>query len=376
LLSIAALSSAIPTAIAEPCLSRGEWRALSANGPRAIRPDEVLAGTKDAGFVLLGEEHDNPDHHRWQLHSLAMLHAARGQLVIGMEMLPRQAQPVLDRWVSGGMSEASLLRETQWNKVWGFDPDLYLPILHFARLHRVPLVALNVNRELIREVSARGWKAIPNERREGVGDPSPPNATYREQLRSWYEQHGKRSDDDPAAFERFVEAQLTWDRAFAEALAGAATRNPGALVAGIIGSGHLLNGYGVPHQLRAMGAGAAKVWLPVSSESACSELTAGLADAVFAVGSGAVADRPRLGVLLDEGTAGPRVREVVSGSVAERAGVQRGDRVMTAAGLRMASASDLIALIKRQPPGTWLPIMVERSGQEVELVAKFPAATE
>ena len=342
LLAAALLSAGSPHALGEACLSRGEWRAPAGSATRAMTAGEVLARAKDARFVLLGEEHDNPDHHRWQLHSLAMLLGARFPMVIGMEMLPRQAQPALDRWVSGAMSEAALLRETQWSKVWGFDSDLYLPIFHFARMHRVPIVALNVNRELVREVGEKGWKAIPAERREGVSDPSPPNPAYREQLRSWFEQHGNDSGKDPAAFERFVEAQLTWDRAFADALAGAADRTPGALVVGIIGSGHLLNGYGVPHQLRAKGAGTAKVWLPVSSETDCSELPASLADAVFSIGPVSSVETPRLGVLLDEETSGPRVREVVSGSVAERAGVQRGDRVVTAAGLRMASVSELI----------------------------------
>ena len=340
---------------------------------RAVTPEQVAASASSAQFVLLGEEHDNADHHRWQLHSLAMLLGARGKLVIGMEMLPRQAQAQLDQWVAGTLSEASLLRETQWNKVWGFDPELYLPLLHFARMHRIPVVALNVNRELIREVGAKGWKAIPEDRREGVGNPTPPTAEYRQQLRSWFEQHGTTQSNDAAAFDRFVEAQLTWDRAFADALFKAAADNPGRLVVGIIGTGHLLNGYGVPHQLLAKGAGAAKVWLPLSAQTPCSEVRPELADALFGIASFATADTPRLGVLLDEESTGPRVREVVSGSIADRAGVQRGDRVLTAAGLPLSSASDLIALIRRQLPGTWLPLKVERSGQEVELVAKFPA---
>lgn len=343
---------------------------------QAVPPAQVAASAETARFVLLGEEHDNADHHRWQLHSIAMLLAARRELVIGIEMLPRRAQPVLDQWVAGTLSEAALLRETQWNEVWGFDPQLYLPLFHFARIHRIPMVALNVDRELIREVGAKGWKSIPEDRREGVGDASPPTAAYRKQLRSWFGQHRSGQEADAGSFDRFVEAQITWDRAFADALVKAAADHPRALVAGIIGSGHLLNGHGVPHQLRAMGAETAQVWLPVSAQTPCSELKVDLADALFSIAPLADADRPRLGVLLDEESAGPRVREVVSGSVAERAGMQHGDRVVTAAGLPVTSASDLIALIRRQPPGTWLPIRIERKGQEMELVAKFPAIAE
>lgn len=362
---------------AQSCIAPGQWAMPAASGARIVSPSEVVDAAREARFVLLGEDHDNPDHHRWQLHSLGMLLGARGKLVIGMEMLPRRAQPVLDRWVAGDIGEAQLLRETQWNKVWRFDAELYLPIFHFARLHRLPLIALNVDRGLVRDVGGKGWKAIPPAQREGVSDPAPPSTEYREHLRGWFEQHRRAEEpDDPAAFERFVEAQLTWDRAFAEALAQAAARDPEALVVGIIGSGHLRNGHGVPHQLRALRAGIAKIWLPVTPDVPCGELTVGLADAVFAIAGARADDTPKLGVLLDEESEGLRVRAVVAGSVAESAGVKAGDRVLTAAGLRVASAEDLIALIRRQPPGTWLPLKVQRSGRELELVAKFPPAAE
>lgn len=371
------LSSGPLLAPAQSCIPPGQWGIPAASGTRIVSASEVVAAAREGRFVLLGEDHDNPDHHRWQLHSLGMLLGVRGKLVIGMEMLPRRAQPVLDRWVAGNIGEAQLLRETQWNTVWRFDAELYLPIFHFARLHRVPLVALNVDRDLVREVGGKGWKAIPPEQREGVSDPAPPSAQYREHLRGWFERHRRAGGpNDADAFERFVEAQLTWDRAFADALAQAAARDPDALVVGIIGSGHLRNGHGVPHQLRALGAGAAKTWLPVTPDVPCSELIAGLADAVFSVAGARAGDTPRLGVLLDEEGEGLRVREVVAGSVAESAGVKAGDRVLTAAGLRVASAGDLIALVKRQPPGTWLPLKVQRSGLELELVAKFPPAIE
>ena len=213
--------------------------------------------------------------------------------------------------------------------------------------------------------------------REGVSDPAPATPEYRKLLREWYEQHPNRPDSaGPEAFDRFVEAQLLWDRAFAEALFAAAVRQPGALVGGIVGSGHLRSGYGVSHQLNALGAKRVKVWLPVAAATPCDEIAPGMADAVFAIESGRAAATPRLGVLLEDEQDGPRVREVVAGSVAERAGVQPGDRLLAAAGLRLASAADLIYAVKKQPPGTWLPLKVERSGQELDLVAKFPAAPE
>ena len=98
-----------------------------------------------------------------------------------------------------------------------------------------------------------------------------------------------------------MEAQLLWDRAFAEALVQASKSQPGALVVGIIGSGHLRSGHGVPYQLNALGVQQVRVWLPISARTPCAEIEAGLADAVFAVKGAQAGATPRLGVLLDDG---------------------------------------------------------------------------
>ena len=377
-LAAVALLSALPAALAgaTACLQPGRWSVPADPVPRVAETVDIAATARDAQYVLLGETHDNPDHHRWQLHTLGMLLGVRGSLVIGLEMMPRRAQPVLDRWVAGEITDGELLRATDWNRVWGYDPALYLPILHFARLQRIPLMALNVERDLVHEVGSRGWASIPAARREGVGDPAPAAPAYRDMLRETYARHAAEtgSTTDNAAFDHFVDAQLLWDRAFAEALAAAAAKYPGALVVGIAGSGHLRGGYGVPHQLRALGGKQRiAVWLPLPADTPCETVDAGIADAVFAVQDTPTLDPPRLGVALEEEERGPRVREVVAGSVAERAGMRAGDRVVSAGGVRVASAAELIATVKRQPPGTWLPLTVERSGREVELVAKFPA---
>ena len=34
---------------------------------------------------------------------------------------------------------------------------------------------------------------------------------------------------------------------------------------------------------------------------------------------------------------------------------------------------DIIGIVKRQAPGTWLPLKLKRGGDIIELIAKFPA---
>jgi len=46
--------------------------------------------------------------------------------------------------------------------------------------------------------------------------------------------------------------------------------------------------------------------------------------------------------------------------------------VVRAAGLETRNSDDLIEIVGRQAPGTWLPLSIRRDEQEIELIAKFP----
>ncbi len=54
------------------------------------------------------------------------------------------------------------------------------------------------------------------------------------------------------------------------------------------------------------------------------------------------------------------------------AGIERGDLIQVAAGFEVSSTSELVEVIQRQAPGTWLPLRVLRDDQLHELVARFP----
>jgi hypothetical protein len=176
------------------------------------------------------------------------------------------------------------------------------------------------------------------------------------------------------AISNFVDAQLTWDRAMAEALAAAHRRDPDALIVGIIGRGHLEYGNGIPHQLADLGIDDVEVLLPVGADDDCTALPADLADAVFVVEAqiDEPAPRPRLGVMIESDDNGVRVMEVVAGSVAEAAGILAGDVIQQAAGFEVRTTGQLVEVIQRQAAGTWLPLKVLRDDGDRELIARFP----
>ncbi len=367
---------------AEQCEYVGGWVVPGKTG--ALASNELIAGMVERPVVLLGEIHDSAEDHRWQLHTLAALHALNPNMVIGFEMFPRSAQPVLDRWIAGELSVSAFLKESKWDTVWGYDAALYLPIFHFARQHRIPMRAINVERQLISKVGRNGWEAVPQEERGGIGDPAGASEAYRKQLNTIFAAHGSsddQSDEGRAkrakAFENFVDAQLTWDRAMAEGLSDAHHANEGSLIVGIIGRGHLEFGFGISHQLSDLGIADSAVLLTEKVDGACPKLEAGVADAVFLLGKGGEAVKaapyPRLGVMIEGSDKGVRVVKVVGGSVADTATLQDSDLIVSAAGTDIKKSSELVEIVRRQAPGTWLPLIVQRGDEMLGIVARFPA---
>ena len=369
-----------------------QW--LDPSSGDVVRAEQVFARLADSRIVLLGEAHTAMAHHRWQLYMLSALHSRQSNLVVGFEMLPRRVQSSLDDWSAGTLTEEEFLEQAEWQKVWGYDPDLYLPLLHFVRLNRLPAISLNIDRELVSQVSQQGWQALDDSQRMGLSDPAPASDAYRDslaQLFAYKQILAETEEDEDApepdldeimdsdAFSNFVDAQLTWDRAMAEALAAAHRRDPKATVVGIVGRGHLEYGYGIPHQLADMGIDDVDVLLPLDATATCDPLPVDLASAVFVVDAESeepVAPRPRLGVIIEGSDAGVRVSQVVEGSVAAQCGLLEGDLIEAAAGFNTTTNVSLIEIIQRQAPGTWLPLKVRRGDETLELLAKFPQSFE
>ena len=263
-------------AVGQPgCVRPGRWVS-----PATLRriPDPLPAA-RSSPVILLGERHDSTADHGWELDTIRSLYAANPALVLGFEMFPRAAQPALDAWVGGQLSQARFLADTDWAHVWGFPPDLYLPIFRFARDHHIPMVALNVSHRLVHLTAQQGFAAVPPADREGVGVPAPPSPGYRADLAEAMSGHGGPAMT-PDRLAHFIDAQLVWDRAMAEAIAAERARAPGRQMVAIMGAGHLEHRYGVPHQLAALGILDATVLLP--AHLLCAPPGGDYADAVYA----------------------------------------------------------------------------------------------
>ena len=337
------------------CKETGRWLLTGGKRLQPTLPAGPIGEAAAGEVVLLGEQHDQDDHHRWQLQ-------------------------VLDRWVDGQLGVREFITQAEWEQVWNFPPQLYLPLFEFARINRIPMIALNVDQKLTRAIADKGWQGVPAAEREGVGRPAAALPAYRDLLRELHRSHlaGRRqAGKGDNSFENFLDAQLTWDRAMAEALAARlapATGQRRPLVVGVMGSGHIRFEHGVPHQLRALGVKRVTSLLPASGREECQTLQPGIAHAVFVLPDRPAAnpEPPRLGVTLEDQGKGVRIAQLNPGSLAETYGLKAGDRIVELAGRAPGSSAEVSAAIRRQPPGTWLPFKVARKDGEVEIIVRFP----
>ena len=259
---------------------RATW--LCPDTGRPLVQGELMRAMARKRVVLLGETHDVAEIHRWQLHVTTCLHLLRPQMAVGFEMFPLRIQPVLDAWVEGAMDTATFIERSEWVQVWGFDPELYLPLFHFCRQQRVKMLALNCHRPLVTRVGQVGWEAIPVAERDGVTPAAPATEAYRAYLAAITSRFTGAERPQAMAPDRFVRAQQCWDRSFACRIAdylASAADDP--LVIGIIGRGHLEYGHGTPFQLRDLGIDEVAVLLPTTEAEPEASALKDIADAVF-----------------------------------------------------------------------------------------------
>ncbi len=196
-------------------------------------------------FVLVGELHEEPEHHRAQLMLIRALWEAKVPLAIGMEMFRQDAQEALDSWTRGGLSEEEMEQifgqnwaETSWL--------LYRDILLFAREKSIPVLGLNLPREITQKVASGGYASLPEEMKKHWGEVSCDlQEPYRSFVHWAFEAHG---DSKEESWENFCQAQILWDTAMAVRLLDYREANPQTTIVVLTGVGHAWM-HGIPQRI-------------------------------------------------------------------------------------------------------------------------------
>lgn len=122
---------------------------------RWYSPHELLPRLAGAGYLVLGEQHDNPDHHALQLWLLENMARRRDQATVALEMLGADQQPAVEQVQKQRPlpDEQALPVRLGWSESW--DWSVYGPIVRWALDHADALVAANLSAAEVRGIYQR-----------------------------------------------------------------------------------------------------------------------------------------------------------------------------------------------------------------------------
>jgi uncharacterized iron-regulated protein len=216
--------------------------------------------------VCVGEEHPNPHHHWFQLEVVEHV-KQQPSLALGMEMIQRPFQGVLDDYAAGKINAQALRSRAGWEDRWGYDYALYGPTIDDVVAAHGKLLALNAAKELTKKIAHHGLESLTPDERAQVPELDLQNAAHR----AWFDQlmdemggsqaHSAANAKDPNApqatkehaepepsappadqemptADRIYTVQVVWDETMASTAATWLGANPQGHLVILAGNGH------------------------------------------------------------------------------------------------------------------------------------------
>ncbi|MEO0704801.1 MAG: ChaN family lipoprotein [Cyanobacteria bacterium J06649_5] len=217
----------------------------------------IIQGDQSAGevnsspaqVVYLAENHNSAADHAAQLEIVQSL-AEAGDIAIALEMFQRPFQAPLDAYLAGEITEAELVEQSEYETRWGFDWELYAPIIRYAKAQSIPLIALNTPAEVTRKVAREGLAGLSGEDLEHIppiAEVDTSNVAHRKWVGEVFNAHGGAGHS--LNFENFYAAQVLWDETMAARIATQLDAEPNRRVVVLAGEGHVVYGHGIPSRV-------------------------------------------------------------------------------------------------------------------------------
>jgi uncharacterized iron-regulated protein len=215
-------------------------RIWDAAARRFIDPAELDRRLVRARYLLLGEKHDNLQHHRIQARAIRALTAAGRKPAVAWEMITAKEAQALEAHLRARPRDAAGLGPALRWQQRGWPPwSIYRPVAEAALDAGLPLVPAGIDREALAALAHRGDA--------GTATPALPSAAEEQLRQEVRDSHcGHASEKMVRMMSRM---QQDRDAHIARAVAAAAARHDGAVL--IAGNGHVRRDRGVPFHLQA-----------------------------------------------------------------------------------------------------------------------------
>jgi uncharacterized iron-regulated protein len=264
-LALLPLGCATRQAPAAPAAPPVQWQTkLDAENPlvgaiwdvaagRRVDEVELRSRLQLADIVLLGETHDNPDHHRLQARLIDAYAGMHPAPAVVFEMLDAGQQPAVDASLQAHPGDAdALARAVDWASSGWPEWSMYQPVFEAALMARGPILAAGLDRAAAMRVAHDGAAALDPHLVQAFGLEQPQSADLQTAMRR--EMSDVHCGMLPESMlDSMVLVQRARDALLAQRLHEGVQTNRAAIL--IAGEGHVRRDRGVPAQLeRAYGA--------------------------------------------------------------------------------------------------------------------------
>jgi len=286
--------------------------------------------------VFIGENHTQYADHLNQLAIIKNLHKVwQKDTSIGLEMIQQPYQVFLNDYIAGRIGEKEMLKKVQWYDRWRYDFRLYRPIFRYARASKIPLIALNIPKELTRKITKVGIKGLSRKERQQLPafiDRS--NTNYRKRITNVFGKHTKTSSK---GIEKFLDAQLAWDEGMAYAAAKYLKKNPSKSMIILAGGGHIIKREGIPDRLDRQINSRSVVVLNNTEEP----LSDKLGDYLLFSSEVKLSPAGLIGITMNDSKNGVVVKSLSFHGGASKAGLKAGDIIVAIDNQRIHTSSDV-----------------------------------
>ncbi len=324
---------------------------------------QVIKDVSDRRIVYVGENHDNYAHHAVQLEFIKELSKSGMPIAIGMEMFQKPFQSVLDDFINGAIDQKTFLKKTEYFKRWVFDYDLYKPILDYARDNRIPVIALNIEKEIVDQVSKNGIDTLPPDFKAKVPTEMDfSDEPYKNRLKKVFMAHDSLKEKN---FDFFYQSQILWDESMSQSIADYLSAHPDRRMVVLAGSGHLTYGVGIPKRT------ARRAGLSYAVVLNDAELEKGIADYVIFPRHIEGKKPVRMMVLLEGDKGRVKITGFPENSISKKAGITEGDSIIFIDDTPITSIDDAKIYLLEKHKGETIRVRILRGVGETAKEMQF-----
>jgi uncharacterized iron-regulated protein len=343
-----------------------------------VSKDDLIHMLAAERVIYVGETHDNINAHQVQLEILeALWNLYPGKIAVGMEMLKRPSQDVADQWSSGALEEKEFVRT--WVADWSDDFEYYRDILRYIREKRIPLLALRPPDDWVERIKADRPDSEGDD--EALPDLDIDDPYHRSHTRAVFDAHPGGNQD----FEPFYKVQVLWEETMAATVAEylIAEKDKEKKILVFAGGQHIEYGFGIPRRVFRRLPLPYAIVLPTVLQIApekedrimdvtMPEIPLLPGDFAWIVNyEGLEEEKVYLGVMIKESEKGVVILGTMKTSVAEEAGLEKGDIITSFDGEPIETKFDLTYLLGLKKPGDKGVIEVLREDEPLRFEVTF-----